>query len=164
MPPESDFDFQSDVFRQLYEQARLLYNFSSLMSVHANHKNCSRIAPDMTMTEVHLLIDIMDHPGIRVSELGRLNKKTRGAISQMVKRLENAGMLTKSASARHGKMLDLNLTPLGMEVARNHAASDVRAFTRTLDQLMETCSVQEINHFYKVLQRYNEILQAESKE
>ena len=89
MLPETDsFSSEDSVFHHLYEQARLLYNFASLMTTHSNHKNCSELAPTLTMTEVHLLVDIMEQPGIGVSELGRLNLKTRGAISQMVKKLE----------------------------------------------------------------------------
>lgn len=159
MLPENDsYSSENNVFHQLYEQARLLYNFASLMTTHSNHKNCSEIAPTLTMTEVHLLVDIMEQPGIRVSELGRLNLKTRGAISQMVKKLEQAGMVTKSVNEQHGRILDLNLTPLGLAIAREHAEYDVRALTQTLNELMKKCSMDEINHFYKVLQCYNDIL------
>lgn len=87
MAPEiNSLSSESNVFHHLYEQARLLYNFASLMTTHSNHKNCSELAPTLTMTEVHLLVDIMEQPGIGVSELGRLNLKTRGAISQMDKK------------------------------------------------------------------------------
>ena len=74
MAPEiNSLSSESNVFHHLYEQARLLYNFASLMTTHSNHKNCSELAPTLTMTEVHLLVDIMEQPGIGVSELGRLN-------------------------------------------------------------------------------------------
>ena len=78
MLPETDsFSSEDSVFHHLYEQARLLYNFASLMTTHSNHKNCSELAPTLTMTEVHLLVDIMEQPGIGVSELGRLNLKNQ---------------------------------------------------------------------------------------
>lgn len=165
MVQETDlYSSEKNVFHQLYEQARLLYNFASLLTTHSNHKNCSEIDPTLTMTEVHLLVDIMEQPGIRVSELGRLNLKTRGAISQMVKKLEQAGMITKTVNEQHGRILDLNLTPLGLSIAKEHAEYDVRALTQTLNELMKTCSMEEINHFYKVLQCYNHILIESNKE
>lgn len=61
MLPETDsFSSEDSVFHQLYKQARLLYNFASLMTTHSNHKNCSELAPTLTMAEVHLLVDIME--------------------------------------------------------------------------------------------------------
>lgn len=154
----NSYSSEQNAFHQMYEQARLLYNFASLMTTHSNHKNCSELAPTLTMTEVHLLVDIMEQPGIRVSELGRINLKTRGAISQMVKKLEQAGLVTKTVNEQHGRLLDLNLTPMGLAIAREHAEYDVRALTGTLNELMKKCSIEEINHFYKVLQCYNDIL------
>lgn len=117
------FSSEDSVFHHLYEQARLLYNFASLMTTHSNHKNCSELAPTLTMTEVHLLVDIMEQPGIGVSELGRLNLKTRGAISQMVKKLEQSGMITKSVNEQHARILDLHLTPLGLQLQENMLSS-----------------------------------------
>lgn len=165
MPLESESCIsENNAFHQLYEQSRILYNFASLITTHSNHKNCSEIAPTLSMTEVHLLVDIMERPGIRVSELGRLNLKTRGAISQMVKKLEQAGLVTKSVNEQHGKLLDLNLTPLGLSIAKEHAEYDIRALTQTLNKLLENCSMDEINHFYKVMQCYNDILMNPEKE
>lgn len=159
MLPETDsFSSEDNVFHQLYEQSRLLYNFASLMTTYTNHKNCSKLAPTLTMTEVHLLVDIMEQPGISVSELGRLNSKTRGAISQMVKKLEQSGMITKTVNEQHARILDLHLTPLGLKLAKEHAAYDVKALTLNLNHLLDRCSMEEVNHFYKVLQCYNDIL------
>ena len=132
MLPETDsFSSEDSVFHHLYEQARLLYNFASLMTTHSNHKNCSELAPTLTMTEVHLLVD----------------------------KLEQSGMITKSVNEQHARILDLHLTPLGLAIAREHAEFDVKALTNTLNHLLGKCSMEEINHFYKVLQCYNDILQ-----
>lgn len=149
------------LFNELYERARSLYNFAAMMSIHSRHTDCSRIDPDLSMTEVHTLVDIMENPGIRVTDLGRMNKKTRGAVSQLVTKLENKGYITKKVSDVHGKFLELYLTEAGQRIAREHEEFDVKALTATLNQLLEKCSIDEINHFYKVLNCYNEILQKE---
>lgn len=150
-----------DLFRQLYNRAKLMYNFVNLMNIHTKHTNCSTSAPDLSMTEVHLLVDIMENPGVTVTDLGRMNKKTRGAISQMTSKLEQGKFLLKKVSDRHGKILELYLTETGKKVAEEHSQYDVKALTATLNQLLDTCSMDEINNFYKVLERYNEILQEE---
>lgn len=68
---------EQDLFNLLYERARTMYNFTNLMNVHTKHVDCSRIDPGLSMVEVHTLVDIMENPGIRVTDLGRMNKKTR---------------------------------------------------------------------------------------
>lgn len=150
-----------DLFKQLYDRAKLLYNFVNLMNMHTKHTNCSEIAPDLSMTEVHVLVDVLENPGITVSDLGRMNKKTRGAISQMVSKLEQRNYLIKRVSDQHGKMLELYLTETGEQIAQEHSRYDVKALTATLNKLLDKCSMDEIDSFYKVLGYYNEILQDE---
>ncbi|MDD3252779.1 MAG: MarR family transcriptional regulator [Lachnospiraceae bacterium] len=152
---------RKDLFRQLYSRAKILYNFTNLMNMHAKHTNCSTLAPELSMTEVHMLVDIMENPGIIVTELGRMNKKTRGAISQMTSKLERDEYLIKRTSDKHGKMLELYLTEKGERIADEHARYDVKALTATLNKLLDYCSMEEIDSFYKVLGCYNEILQEE---
>ncbi len=154
-------DDNRDVFKQLYERAKMLYDFSNLMNIHTRHINCSTIDPELTMVEVHTLVDIMENPGIRVTDLGRMNKKTRGAVSQMITKLEKKGYITKRASDIHGKFVELYLTEVGETIAKEHEEYDVKALTATLNLLLKKCSVEEINHFYKVLGCYNDILQEE---
>ncbi len=150
-----------DLFKQLYEKTRILYNFTNLMNVQNKQSNYSELDPELTMVEVHTLVDILEHPGIRVADLGRMNKKTRGAVSQMVSKLEARGHIEKKASDIHGKYIELYLTKSGMKIAKEHEEYDVRAMTGTLNRLLETCSIAEINSFYKVISCYNEILQEE---
>lgn len=155
-------NYDNSIFTQLFGRAKLMYNFANLMGMHTKHTNCSAIAPELSMTEIHLLVDIMENPGITVSDLGRMNKKTRGAISQMASKLEKMQLLTKKTSDKHGKMVELVLSETGMAVAKEHEASDIKALTGTLNRLLETCTMEEIDSFYKVLERYNEILQEET--
>ena len=46
---------------------------------------------EYTSVEVHTLKHIADNPGITVTELARHNGKTKGAISQILKRLRIRG-------------------------------------------------------------------------
>lgn len=151
----------NDLFRQLYERARIMYNFTNLMSIHSKHTDCSEIDPELSMTEVHTLVDILENPGITVTDLGKLNKKTRGAVSQITSKLEEKKYLTKKVSDHHGKILELYLTAQGTRIAEEHEQYDVKALTATLNKLLDCCSIDEIDNFYKVMESYNSILQEE---
>lgn len=157
--PTKDSELQSDMTCRLYQQTRMLYCFASLMTMHGSRNNGAGAVFGLTITEAHLLTDIMTYPGIQVSELGRMYKKTRGAISQMVKKLEQAGLVTKSVNDQHGKRLDLNLTKTGLKAAHMFAAEAVKNQEDVQERLKTTCSAEEIDHFYKVLRQYNKILQ-----
>jgi DNA-binding MarR family transcriptional regulator len=149
----------SKIFNQLSTGMKLMYRFAALMSTHVQHKNCSTIEPGLTMTEVHTLVDILENPGLTSSELGKMNQKTRGAVCQTISKLEKAGCIEKQPSKTNGKQILLYLTDKGRAVAEEHKTYDVRALTGTMNRLLEECSVEEIESFYKVLGVYNEILQ-----
>jgi DNA-binding MarR family transcriptional regulator len=147
------------MFHQLSVGMKMMYRFAALMNVHVQHKNCSTIAPELTMTEVHTLVDLLENPGLTSSELAKMNQKTRGAVCQTITKLEKSGCVCKQPSKTNGKQIQLYLTDKGEEVAEEHKTYDVRALTGTMNRLLEECSVDEIESFYKVLGVYNEILQ-----
>ncbi len=155
----SDTDNKT-LFRQLYDRARCLYSFTSLMNKHMKHTNCSTIAPEITMMETHTLIDIMENPNISLVELGRLNNKSKGAISQTIKKLEGKGLLVKNGSETNKKVIKLNLTETGRMAAEEHAKSDAKDLTSSLNALVNKydCTIEEIDSFYKVLDCYIKVL------
>ena len=53
---------------------------------------------EYTSVEVHTLKHIADNPGITVTELARHNGKTKGAISQILKKIEDKGLICRGES------------------------------------------------------------------
>ena len=49
-------------------------------------------------SEIHMVMHIGDNPGVHVSELARIAGVTRGAVSQLVGKLEKKGLVTKTES------------------------------------------------------------------
>lgn len=47
-------------------------------------------------SEIHMAMNIHDNPGMHVSELARISGVTRGAVSQLVSKLEKKGLVTKT--------------------------------------------------------------------
>lgn len=113
----------------------------------------------LTMIESHTLTYIEDHPGVTVTELAAYWHKTKGAISQTVNRLEQKQLVVKEKSARDAKKLLLYPTPLGVRLSRAHKRYDTVDIAKTMGELRKECTEEEIDHFYKVLSVYNQVIE-----
>lgn len=67
----------------------------------------------LTMIESHTLSFIDDHAGTTVTELASFWRKTKGAISQIVSRLEGYGLIEKRKASDNGKTVLLYATETG---------------------------------------------------
>ena len=64
-------------------------------------------------SEIHTIMMIGMHRDVHVSELARFLGVTRGAVSQMVAKLEGKGLIEKKADPKNGKIVLLSLTTKG---------------------------------------------------
>jgi DNA-binding MarR family transcriptional regulator len=55
----------------------------------------------MHASEIHMVMHIGDNPGVHVSELARIVGVTRGAVSQLVSKLEKKGLVTKAEDSEN---------------------------------------------------------------
>lgn len=70
--------------------------------------------------EVHTLQCVGDHPGLNLTALAQRQGVTKGAASQMVKKLEAKGLLTKATSKGNDKETVLALTSTGAKAREGH--------------------------------------------
>jgi len=63
--------------------------------------------------EIHMIMLIGNNKSSGVMALAKKAGITKGAVSQMVKRLENKGLIKKSVHPNNAKMIVLNLTNKG---------------------------------------------------
>lgn len=107
-----------------------------------------------TSVEMHMLKYIIDHPGKNVTNLSLEWDKTKAAISQMLKKMEQKDLIYyKPAPDSYKKQL-YYATAKGRELHKAHTDYDTRVFGKTIDLLRETCSDEEINLCFHVLQEY----------
>jgi len=71
-------------------------------------------------SEIHTAMLIGNNPGQHVSELARIAGITRGAVSQVVTRLEKKGLVKKAADPDSNLKTVPRLTEMGWEAYRNH--------------------------------------------
>ncbi len=67
-------------------------------------------------SERHWLDMIGNHPGVNVTEFARAAGITKGAVSQVVKKLENKGLIRRYKGGNNDKEVFLELTRAGRDV------------------------------------------------
>lgn len=107
-----------------------------------------------TPVEVHMLEYIINNPGKMTTELSAEWDKTKAAISQMMKKMEEKGLVTHREAHDSRKKQLYYATPYGEELNRQHLAYDERVFGRTLDLMREECSEEEILQCFSTLQKF----------
>lgn len=109
----------------------------------------------INMVEVHTLTMIADQPGITVNELAKQWRRTKGAVSQNVKKLSHKGLIKKERSEKDSRNVHLYVTEQGQELADLHKQYDVEDILKLRNDLLKDCTQQELDTFYKVLTLYN---------
>lgn len=149
------------LFYQLNNKANSLYKFAQLQTIYSTKSHNYGLEEDYNMIDLHALIAISDEPGITVTALAVKCNRQKGTISQIVTKLEKMGCLKKAQKDDNAKTVYLYLLPKGEKLASAHKLYDIQALTKTVDRLLEKCTMEEIDSFYKVLDEYNVILEEE---
>ena len=147
-----------ETYRALNTRYDNIYHFVMNYSdyIYASHPYGG--AEPMSMIEVHTLSYIEDHPGVTPTELVKFWNKTKGAISQILARLTDRGLIEKRKLPDNAKTLHLFVTEEGARISQAHKRFDIQDITRTVLALEEHLTVQELETFYKVLAVYNQVI------
>ena len=112
-----------------------------------------------TPVEVHMLKYIKDHPGKNVTELSNEWDKTKAAISQMLKKMEQKNLIFKKNPINNFRKQCFFVTEKGQRLCECHEDYDTKVFGETLKMLEEFCTEDEINICFSVLEKYTEVRQ-----
>lgn len=106
---------------------------------------------DYNSKEVHTLSYIVDYPGISASEIAYNWNRTKGAVSQIVKKLEEKGLIVRKKKPGNDKTVCLYVTEQGMELDRLHRAYDTRNYKAFLKLIEEHYTKEEIEKTFEVM-------------
>ena len=148
----------NDSFHALNERHNNIYQFVMQYNDYIISKHDYGDGILLSMIEMHTLTYIEDNPGITVTELAKYWNKTKGALSQTVSRLEEKKLIEKRKEEGNAKSLHLYPTKLGVKLSKAHKLFDTVDIAKTMGELREECSAEEIDGFYKVLSVYNKII------
>ncbi len=107
-----------------------------------------------TSVEVHMLKYIIDNPGKTVTDMSQDWDKTKAAVSQMMKRMAEKGLIAWREAPDSKKKQLCFATAKGVELNERHLEYDDKVFGKTLELLGETCSREEIAVCFHVLEEY----------
>lgn len=71
-------------------------------------------------SERHMLDTVGDNPGMNITDFARKLGVTKGAVSQIIKKLENKGVVRRYKSGSNEKEVFLELTDTGLDVYSQH--------------------------------------------
>lgn len=108
----------------------------------------------VSMVEAHTLGMIDDRPGITVSEVAKRRGRTLGAASQIISKLVKKGLVYKEKEKGNAKTVHLYVTEKGEEFSTTHRLYDLEEMNRSLQSMLETCTLEEMAAFMKVALNY----------
>ena len=112
----------------------------------------------LTLVELMLLLTISESEGIFATEIAKKWRKTKGAISQILKKLETKGLIDKQRDSHDAKMYGLFLTERGRQIIEEFDQQDTVESPVILEKMREEFTEKQINNFYCVMRKYTEIL------
>lgn len=86
-------------------------------------------------SERHLMDMIGDQPGVNITEFARSAGVTKGAVSQLVKKLERKGLVRRYKSSSNDKEVLLELTREGREFCRSHKRKNEETIKPLIEEL-----------------------------
>ena len=113
--------------------------------------------------EGHIIDLIAMRPGITVTDLANILKKTTSNCSQIVRKLRAKGWVEQTRNEGNNRIYNLNLTEGGQHVFRDHVAFSRRCQER-LFQMLELFSDEELNTFIRVQKQINEAYREDVRE
>lgn len=151
----------NEAYQILNKRAELIYEFTILYYnyIYANHSYGTE--QTFTMMEIHTLTHIEDNPGVTITELAKIWKKTKSAVSQTVKKLVDSGFVEKRYKDNNNKSILLYVTDKGKQLSYVHKAYDVSDITQTASYLISKCGPEDVDAFYRVLEVYISLLKEE---
>lgn len=156
-----DYNQLDVLYRQLNRRAEKLYEFVLLYNEYIYEDRDYGTGKMLKMMEIHALTHIEENPGITATELAKALHKTKGAVSQTVKKLLADGLIERGHAENNSKSILLYATESGRASSYAHKLYDVNDIGQTLQELRKVCSDGEIDAFYKVVDAYIRILHGE---
>lgn len=132
------------------EKADILHQLSSLY-MSSNIPIDYGTGEKYTPVEVHMLEFIITNPGKTVTDLSQDWDKTKAAISQQMKKLEEKGLVHRTGARDSLKKQLYYATEKGERLNRLHLAYDTKIFGKTLEYVRRTHSDEEIDNCFRLL-------------
>ena len=110
---------------------RVVHKYNALEKIPMKHS----AKHDLYHSERHMLDRIADNPHLNVSDLAKHAGVTKGAISQIVKKLEDKGIVARFKKGSSDKEVFVELTALGKRVSEERKKINIETIMPLLSEL-----------------------------
>ena len=145
-------------YHELNAKANIIYKFVMNYNDYIKTARDYGIGEIVNMVEVHTLTVIEENPGITATEVALEWNRTKGAVSQIIAKLEKRGLIRREKEAGNAKTVHLYVTDKGEFLSKAHKDYDINELTWANQTLHESFTTEEVNVFYKVMKKYTELL------
>jgi DNA-binding MarR family transcriptional regulator len=107
-------------------------------------------------SERHMLDIVGDKPGLNITEFSKAAGVTKGAISQVVTKLEKKGALQRYRSDDNNKEIRIRLTQLGDTIYAHHQNVNEESINHLLQELDKhpEDKIEFLIHMFKWFEKY----------
>lgn len=140
----------------LAEKADLLYRLGCVLSENSMTAKDYGMGEAVSMAEAHVLKDIEEHPGITITKLAKEWKRTKGAISQTVTKLEAKRLVEKKKSEKNSRIQLLYVTEKGEKFCKVHRIYDENDMLEIIRKVEKYHSKEEIETYFAVMKTWKE--------
>lgn len=151
------------IIKDLNKKIDIVYRHSTLVSDYSVMQRDYGVGHLINEVEIHNLGYICDQEGITVTQLAADTYRTKGAVSQLVKKLEAKGLVKKVQKDNDKKSIFLYPTEEGKRVSSIHRGYDRIKTMEMIDKLHQTCTLEEIESFYKIMELRIKVFEEELK-
>lgn len=109
-------------------------------------------------SEIHTIDAIGKHSHINVTGLSAFLGITKSAVSQMIDRLINKGMVTKTVLSKSDTEVALALTEKGEKVFRGHMEDHQKLYSY-VDEMLNQIPSKDIAIFCRIMKKLEEFIQ-----
>ncbi len=134
------------------EKVELLYQYQSVMNSYSQILRDYGSGVLLSEVEAHTLNYIKWEEGLTATRLVEITGKTKSGISQILSRLEKHGLIRREVNVQNRREHHIYLTDLGKRTYDCHRSYDRTAVFAQIQYLLEHCTPEEIDAFFKVLQ------------
>lgn len=149
----------NQVLRRVNHRAGALYDFLMVAGGIINNLAIVSHGHRLTILEIRIIMLIRECPGITATDICKRWNRTRGAISQMLKKIEQKGFIYKEKDQQNDRIYCLYVTDWGVDAVNEFTIKDFQDDTYIVRHLLESCSEDELRAFYKVIDCYRQVLQ-----
>lgn len=112
----------------------------------------------ITLIEMGILVYIASFPGVTNATLCEQFGRTKGAISQLIRKLEDRGYIQREPKPEDAKSFLFYPSLKGMHLIQKINETDQKDTNGTLIRLLQICPLEDIQTFFRMVDIYITIL------